>query len=80
MNALSSAPCSMRPLRRPRKSTESLPMCGWRYVDAMSEPSAMLSGSEGTRNRTSPSSRIGLITITLPPRRRSFISSVISRG
>ena len=44
------------------------------------EPNSMLRQSDGTRKRTSPSSRSGLITITWPPRRRSSTSCVIRRG
>ena len=40
----------------------------------------MLRQSDGTRNRTSPISRSGLITTTRPPRRRSVTSCVMSRG
>src|SRR5262249_56276321 len=40
----------------------------------------MLRQSDGTRNRTRPSSRSGLTTITLPPRRRSATSWVMRRG
>ena len=40
----------------------------------------MLRQSDGTRKRTSPSSRSGLTTITLPRRRRSATSCVTRRG
>ena len=40
----------------------------------------MLRQSDGTRKRTSPTSRSGLITITVPPRRRSATSCVMRRG
>ena len=43
-------------------------------------PNSRLHGLDGTRKLTSPVSTTGLMTITWPPRLRTFISVVISRG
>ena len=40
----------------------------------------MLRQSDGTRKRTSPTSRSGFTMMTLPPRRRRFTSWVTRRG
>ncbi len=59
----------------------SLPGTGCRKREAISEPCSIERiGKAGEPNFSSPTSITGLITITVPPRWRSRISSFIRRG
>ena len=65
----------------PTNTATSLPGIGCRKIEAIAEPfSIERIGKAGEPNLSRPTSSTGLITITVPPRCRSLISSFIKRG